>query len=299
MLSSSSLHSRTRRLSFIALLVAALLSLVMSACGNSTGPGTASGSTPAATTAADVTAPTDLITSGTLTIGSDTTYTPMEFVDTKSNKYIGFDIDLIDAMATHMGLKPDVQKIGFDTIFDSLSNKRFDVVISSVTINDDRKKNFDFVPYFNAGESLLVAKGNPKHLTKVSDLCGLNVGVQVGTVEKDDLDAGSKACKAAGKGAINQTILQAQTDVVQLLANGRVDATYQDSPVTDYYNKINPGQFEVGGSVVNAAPYGITVRKGDTAMLTAMQNAFQAVKADGTYDKLFKTWSFSDQEKVS
>lgn len=296
MLSSSSLHSRTRRLPFIALLVAALFSLVMSACGNSTGTGSTSGT---ATVAPNVTAPTDLITSGTLTIGSDTTYTPMEFVDTKSNTYVGFDIDLIKAMAARMGLKVDVQKTSFDTIFDSLSNKRFDVVISSVTINSDREKSFDFVPYFNAGESLLVAKGNPKHLTSTSDLCGLNVGVQIGTVEKDDLDTASKACKAAGKPAVNQTILQSQTDVVQLLANGRVDATYQDLPVTDYYNKINPGQFEVGGSVVNAAPYGITVRKGDTAMLTAMQKAFQAVKTDGTYDSLFKTWDFSDQEKVS
>jgi polar amino acid transport system substrate-binding protein len=172
------------------------------------------------------------------------------------------------------------------------------MVISAVTISSDRQKVFDFVPYFSAGESLLVEKGNPKNLKSVSDLCGLNVGVQTGTVEQTDLDTASKACTKAGKPAIKQTVLQAQTDVIQLLANRRVDATYQDSPVTDYYNKINPGQFEVGGSVVNAAPYGITVRKGDSSMLTAMQKAFQAVKADGTYDKLFKSYSFSDEEKV-
>lgn len=297
MLSSFSLQKQTRRLSFIALALAAIFSLVLSACGNATGSGTTGGST--ATVVANVTAPTDLLTKGTLVVGSDTTYTPMEYVDTKTNTYIGFDMDLIRAMGAHMGLKVQVQKTSFDTIFDDLSNKRFDVVISAITINDKRKTVDDFVPYFNAGESLLVAKGNPKKLTQVSDLCGHNVGVQVGTVEKDDLDAGSKACKAAGKAAINQTILQSQTDVVGLLANGRVDATYQDSPVTDYYNKINPGQFEIGGSVVNAAPYGIMVRKGDTAMLTAMQKAFQAVKTDGTYDKLFQTWSFSSQEKIS
>jgi polar amino acid transport system substrate-binding protein len=123
--------------------------------------------------------------------------------------------------------------------------------------------------------------------------------VQTGTVEKDDLDAATKDCKKAGKGDIKQTILQSQTDVIQLLANGRVDATYQDSPVTDYYNKINPGQFEVGGSVVNAAPYGIAIRKGDTAMLTAIQKAFAAVKSDGTYNNLFQKWGFSDQQKVA
>jgi polar amino acid transport system substrate-binding protein len=277
--------------------VAALFSVVLSACGNAASTNTAS--TPTATITPNVAAPTDLITPGTLIVGSDTTYTPMEYVDTKTNTYVGFDMDLIRAMGAHMGLKVVIQKTNFDSILDSLSNKRFDVVISSITINDARKKSFDFVPYFNAGASLLVDKGNPKHLTSTSDLCGLNVGVQIGTTEKDALDAASKACKAAGKSAINETVLESQTDVIQLLATGRVVATYQDSPVTDYYNKINPGQFEVGGSVVDAAPYGITVRKGDTAMLTAMQKAFQAVQTDGTYNSLFKTWSFSDQEKVS
>ena len=67
--------------------------------------------------------------------------------------------------------------------------------------------------------------------------------------------------------------------------------------MTDYYNKINPGQFEVGGSVVNAAPYGIAVRKGDTEIVDAMQKALQEVKSDGTYDKLFSTYGFAASAK--
>ena len=87
------------------------------------------------------------------------------------------------------------------------------------------------------------------------------------------------------------TILASQTDVVQLLmANKRVVATYQDSPVTDYFNKLNPGQFDVGGSVVNAAEEGIAVRKGDTSMLTPLKAAFNAVKTDGTYTKIVQKW---------
>jgi polar amino acid transport system substrate-binding protein len=222
----------------------------------------------------------------------------MEFFDNQKNDYTGFDIDLIRAMGAHMGLTVKIQKTGFDTIFDDLSNKRFDLVISSVTVSAERQKKFDFVNYFNAGESLLVQKGNPKNLKAAADLCGLEVGVQTGTVEKDDLDTANKACIARGKPAIKQTVLQSQQDVVQLLANNRVVATYQDSPVTDYYNKINPGQFEVGGSVVKAAPYGITVRKGDAAILDATQKAFAEVKSDGTYDKLFTTWGFSAAQKA-
>ena len=199
-------------------------------------------------------------------------------------------MDLITEMAARMGLKANIVKTDFTTIIDNLVNKRFDVVISAVTINDERKKKADFIPYFNAGESLLVQKGNPMNLKSVADLCGLNVGVQKATVEQDDLTAASKDCVSKGKKAISLTILASQTDVVQLLVNKRVVATYQDSPVTDYFNKLNPGMFEVGGSVVNAAEEGIAVRKGDTAMLTPLQSAFNAVKADGTYTKIVQKW---------
>jgi polar amino acid transport system substrate-binding protein len=119
------------------------------------------------------------------------------------------------------------------------------------------------------------------------------VGVQTGTVEQTDLQTASQACTKAGKSAINMTVLKDQTAVVDLLANGRVIATYQDSPVTDYYLKQNPGRFEVGGSVVNAAQEGIVVRKGETAMLNAVQNAFNAMKSDGTYRQIIGKWGLT------
>ncbi|MDQ6660438.1 MAG: ABC transporter substrate-binding protein [Chloroflexota bacterium] len=272
-----------------------VLSLLLVACGsNSTDTG--SGGTTPTTNKPTITAPTDLITAGTLTVGSDTTYPPQEYQDPASGKYTGFDVDLITEMANRMGLKTNVVKANFDTILDDLTAKRYDVVISAITINPERQKKADFVPYFQAGESLLVKKGNPKNIKSISDLCGLTVGVQNGTVEQTDLVNQNKQC---GSKLISLTVLKDQTEVINLLANGRVDATYQDSPVTDLYIKQHSDSFDVGGSVVNAAAEGIAVRKGDTSMLTAMQQAFKAVKDDGTYDKLFKTWTLSDGEKIS
>ena len=281
-------HSK-RHIAVLILGLLTALSLLFSACG-STSSSTGGGSSPTATVKPSIAAPTNLITPGTLTVGSDTTYPPQEFLDTTSNTYTGFDVDLITAMATRMGLKTNIVKTDFTTIIDNLANKRFDVVISAVTINSEREQKVDFIPYFNAGESLLVAKGNPMNLKSVADLCGLNVGVQKATVEQDDLTAGSKACVSSGKKPISMTILASQTDVIQLLINKRVVATYQDSPVTDYFNKLNPGQFDVGGSVVNAAEEGIAVRKGDTSMLTPLKAAFNAVKTDGTYTKIVQKW---------
>src|SRR5262249_6781753 len=145
-------------------------------------------------------------------------------------------------------------------------------------------------------ESLIVQKGNPQNLKGVNDLCGKAVGVQDGTVELDDLNAANKGtCK---NNPIVLTVLKDQTDVIQLLVNKRVVATYQDSPVTDYYIKQNPGQFETGGAIVNAAHEGIAVRKGDSSMLTALQAAFNKVKEDGTYDSLFTKWQLNTVQKV-
>ncbi|HLL79735.1 MAG TPA: ABC transporter substrate-binding protein [Ktedonobacteraceae bacterium] len=291
-----------RRHSFavIVMCVSLALVLLLAACGSSTGG--SGGTTPAPTTNSQtptVTPPNDLLTSGTLTVGSDTTYPPQEYIDTTTHEAAGFDIDLIKAVAARMGLQAKVITTSFDTIINSLVAKRFDVVISAVSVTPDRQKKVDFVPYFNAGESLLVQNGNPKHITSPNDLCGMPVGVQNGTIEQTDLQTASANCTKAGKPAINITALTNQTDVIQLLATNRVVATYQDSPVTDYYIKLHPGQFSVGGSVIGAGPEGIVVRKGDTSMFTAIQTAFNQLKANGTYHALILKWGLTNEELTS
>ena len=285
-------HRRGRQhgILFVALLV--LLAMLLAACG---GTSTGATSTPSSQ-APKVAPPTDLITSGTLTIGSDTTYPPFESIDTNTGQAVGFDVDVITAIAGRMGLKAKVVTTKFDTIIDDLGNKRFDVVISALTVTPDRQKKVDFVPYLNVGESLLVQAGNPLNLKSTADLCGKNVGVQDGTTEQIDLKTADAACVKAGKPHINVTTLQDQTAVIELLANRRVVATYQDSPLTDYYNKLNPGQFTVGGSVVNAGPEGIAVRKGDTSMFNAIQTAFNQLKASGAYHNIIVKWGMTSEE---
>ena len=276
---------------FVGMLI--LLTILLAACGSTTTTGSSNPTANPATPT--VAAPTDLITSGTLTVGSDTTYPPQEYIDTATNQATGFDVDLITAIAQRMGLQAKVVTTSFDTIINSLVAKRFDVVISAVSVTPERQKKVDFVPYFNAGESLLVKAGNPLNIKSTADLCGQKVGVQNGTIEQTDLNTANDACKKAGKPAIEITALTNQTDVIQLLASGRVVATYQDSPVTDYYNKQHAGQFTVGGSVVNAGIEGIVVRKGDTSMFNAIQTAFNQLKANGTYNSLIQKWGLTNE----
>ncbi len=278
---------------FVGILI--LVAMLLAACGNTTTTG--GGSIPTVNPATPtIAAPNDLITSGTLTVGSDTTYAPFEYIDTATGKAIGFDVDVITAIAQRMGLQAKIVTDKFDTIFDDLAARRFDVVISAVSVTSERQKKFDFVPYLNVGESLLVQAGNPLNLKSTADLCGKNVGVQDGTTEQIELKTASAACVKAGKPAINVTTLQDQTAVIQLLVNHRVVVTYQDSPLTDYYNKLNPGQFTIGGSVVNAGPEGIVVRKGDTSMSNAIQTAFNQLKASGAYHSIILKWGFTSEE---
>ncbi len=278
--------------SIIVVGVLVLLAMLLVACGGTTG---SSAPTPNPQTPT-ITAPNDLITSGTLTVGSDTTYPPQEYIDPATGQAKGSDVDLITAIAQRMGLKANVVTTKFGTIIDDLAARRFDVVISALFITAERQKKVDFVPYFKAGESLLVQTGNPMNIKSLADLCGRNVGVQTGTAEQDELKTASAACVKASKPAINVTALQDQTAVVQLLANTRVVATYQDTPVTDYYNKLNPGQFSVGGVVVNFITEGIAVRKGDTSMFNAIQTAFNQLKADGTYHSIILKWGLTSGE---
>src|SRR5207249_9841268 len=125
--------------------------------GGTTTPPAGSNSTrnPATSTLA---LPTDLITPGVLTVGSDTTYPPQEYIDATTHKAVGFDVDLITAIAQRIGLQANIVPTKFDKIIDDLVARHFDVVISAVSITPERQKKVDFVPYLNAGESVLVQK---------------------------------------------------------------------------------------------------------------------------------------------
>ncbi|MBV8694940.1 MAG: ABC transporter substrate-binding protein [Chloroflexi bacterium] len=268
------LYKRRISLSMLLLASCTIFSLFFSACA---GVSTGSGSAP------------DLHTPGTLTVGSDTNLPPQTFANPTGEGFVGFDIDLITAIAKRMGLKTDIVTTGFDLLLDKLNAKNVDVVISAMSITPQRQQQVDFVPYFKSGQSLLVRKGNPKHIKSPNDLCGLNVGVQSGSLEQNYLAGADQTCKVNKKPDIQLSIGD-QTDVVQSLMAGHLDATYQDSPITIYYQSQNPTALDIGGSIINVVPEGIAIRKGDTAMFTALQTAFNQLKADGTYHQLLAKW---------
>jgi len=262
---------------------------LLAACGSSSTSGGGGGS---------VSPPPDsaLFEAGTLTFGSDISYPPQEFYDPAgSQNAAGFDVDLAKAITAKLGLKFKIVNQAFNGIIPALNAKKYDAIISAMTINADRKTTVDFVPYFVAGEAFVVQKTSTYKPTKLEDLCGHKVAVEDGTAEKDEasgLNEPGKAC------ASNKITLHTYTVDTEALAQLKKvpptdDVHFTDSPVADYEVSKDPS-LVVTGQAIEVAPEGIAVRKGDTAILNAITQAFDALKSDGTYDSLLKKWGVSD-----
>ncbi|NYE95488.1 polar amino acid transport system substrate-binding protein [Psychromicrobium silvestre] len=231
-------------------------------------------------------------TRGTLLIGADTSYAPAEFLGGNDGRTpLGYDVDLSKAIAATLGLKVEVQTADFNGILPALGSK-YDLGISSFTINSERLKAVNMVSYFNAGVQWAVQKGNPKNFS-LDDVCGKNIGVQTGTVEEEDVTARSKKCTDAGKAAINIVSLAKQAEVTTRLTGGAIDAMSADSPVTRYAISQTGDKLELLGSETDAAQQGIAVAKTDTALADLVAKVVNKLMADGTYKKILDAWSNS------
>lgn len=285
----------------LALVAAAAVTLSLTACGGGGSTPAASGSSAGASAATtfDPTSvkkddtlaallPDKVKSAGTLTVGSDTSYAPAEYVAEDGKTPIGYDVDLAKAIGAVLGLKTDVQSADFTGIIPAIGSK-YDVGISSFTINPDREKQANMIAYFQAGEAYAVQKGNPKKVN-ASDLCGLTVGIQTGTVEDDEFNAVIDKCKADNKKAPSPLKYAHQSDVTTALVGGKADVMYADSPIIAYAISQTSGQLEQLGDVFSSAPQGIVVSKDDAALTTAIQKAVQKLIDDGTYGKILTAW---------
>ena len=232
--------------------------------------------------------PEKIASSGKLVVGSDTSYAPAEYIDEDGTTPVGYDVDLAKGIAAVLGLEADVQTADFAGIIPAIGSK-YDVGISSFTINAEREEQANMVQYFEAGEAFAVAKGNPKDIDP-DDLCGLTVGVQTGTVEDEELDALAAQCKTDGKDEITPLKYAKQTDVTTALVGGKADVMYADSPIIAYAIAQTGDKLEQLGDVFASAPQGIVVSKDDQALTDAVQKAMQKLIDSGDYGKILTAW---------
>ena len=243
--------------------------------------------------AAPVAAPAGLKVSGTLTIGTNFGYPPMEeFTGANADVPAGADIDLGRALASEMGLKANFLNItDFGTIIIGLQGHKFDIIMSSMNVTAARSKQVNFIPYFLAGQSIVVAKGNPKHVQTIADLSGLTAGVQAATTESDALNAENAKLKKAGKTLISVKYYKQDSDALQQLELGRVQAYLTDYPVAAFYVQKRPSQLQIAGKQFGTQTYGIAIRKSDKPLQTAVSKALGLVMKDGQYRAILKKYN--------
>ena len=227
---------------------------------------------------------------GTLTFCTDATYPPEEYF--QGSKIIGSDVDIGTEVAKRAGLKASFKNTGFDAIIAALLAKKCNAVISGMNDTPERRKQVAFVDYIRVGQSVMVKAGNPKHITTVASLSGKSVSVEVGTTNKDFLDAQSKLLKKAGKKSIKVVTFPKDTDAAAALKTGKVDAYFGDSPVVAYYITKDPKSFAFGVNPVAPIPVGIALRKGDP-LIPKVRAAVAAMYADGTMKRILAKWKMS------
>ena len=238
-----------------------------------------------------------LIFPGKLVICSDIPYPPQEFFDANGNP-TGSDIDIGAEIAKRLGLTMEGQNSVFDTIIAALTGGKCDIIISAQNITTDRVKQVDMIPYFQAGQSFVVATGNPKNIKVQADLCGKTIGAETGTTEVDYLNGTgdykgqglSAWCVSQGKAKINSVQFAKDSDALLALQTGKVDAYFADSPVAGYYTVQHPDLFQLSGLTLGVADEGISVAKANTGLRDAVQQALISMINDGTYLNILKKY---------
>ncbi|QCB51366.1 ABC transporter substrate-binding protein [Rhodococcus sp. PAMC28707] len=224
--------------------------------------------------------------SGMLVVGVNVPYSPNEFKDA-SGKIIGFDVDLMDAVAGVLGVTAQYEEADFDRIIPSVQAGTYDLGMSSFTDTKERENSVDFTTYFNAGTQWAQQAGGKVDPT---DACGLKVAVQTTTIQdQEEVPAKSAACVAAGKPAIDILKFDSQDDAANALVLGRVDAMSADSPVTAYAIKQTGDKLEAAGEVFDSAPYGYPVAKG-SPLAASLQQAVQYLIDNGQYQTIAENW---------
>ncbi len=252
--------------------------LMLVACGKKE---PAPAETTASAPAAAMTASALPATAKVYVVGTDAAYAPFESQNDKA-EIIGFDIDVVTAVAKKAGIEVKFVNTPWEGIFNTLAGGDRDLVVSAVTITDERKQTMDFsAPYFDA-QQLIAVKATSK-VGKFDELKKLKVGVQTGTTGDEAVS------KLQGKTSSNIKRFESTPLALKELEAGGVDAVVADNGVVVHYvaNNSNVKFKTVADPTFVPEQYGIAVKKGNTDLLEKLNKGLAEIKADGTYNQIF------------
>jgi polar amino acid transport system substrate-binding protein len=218
---------------------------------------------------------------GTLVVATDATFPPFEYVDEATKEIIGFDIDLMNAIANQADLAITYQNVSWDPLLAGMADCQYDMAISAMTITPERAEAFSFSdPYINAGQIVAVAIDNVT-INGPSDLVGATIGAQIGTTGAMEAESIPEATAK-----VYDTYELAFLD----LANGQIDAVIADYPTAVAFVNQNAARLKVVGEVFTDESYGIAFCKGNDDLISQVNAALADLQAEGFIDELVLTW---------
>ncbi|TDC36322.1 ABC transporter substrate-binding protein [Micromonospora sp. 15K316] len=275
---------------------AAALLLSLAACGEEE-PSDSAGAGPSVSASADSSladkVPAAIKADGKIVVGTDSTYAPAEFLDTDGKTVIGFDVELFRAVAQKLGLQAEFVSAPFGDIITGVNSGKYEVGVSSFTVNDERKAQANMVSYFQVGTQWVTKAGNPAGVA-LDNACGKKIAVQKDTVQVEDIQKRSKACTDAGKPAITVEQFPGQDAATAAVVSGKDDAMLADYPVGVYAVTQSNGALDLLDKQYEAAPYGYVVAKDQAAFAEAVRDATKALIADGSYKTVLDKWKVGD-----
>ncbi|WP_430506366.1 basic amino acid ABC transporter substrate-binding protein [Haloparvum sp. PAK95] len=222
----------------------------------------------------------------TITPGTAPGFAPFEMK--KDGELVGFDVDLLEAVVAETDYElDDWQEIKFDSLIPALTNERIDVIAAAMTINAKRKERIAFSdPYWESDQSILVREGGDFQPGDWSDFEGKTVGAQSGTTGAGLVD--EELIKPEIISKEDFSTYDSYVFAVEDLENENIDAVVIDQPVA----KTFAAERDVEAAFVHETneQFGFGLRQGESELQTALNEGLAAVKEDGTYDELTKTW---------
>jgi ABC-type amino acid transport substrate-binding protein len=218
----------------------------------------------------------------TYIVGTEAQFPPFEIVDSQGN-VVGFDVDLLNAIAEDQGFKVQYMDQDFAGLIPALQTGNIDMIASGMTITEEREKEVDFSePYITAGLALAVTTDN-EDIKSVDDLKGKTVAVQTGStgfMKAEELKDAGVIAEIKDFPHVNEAIEEIKI--------GGADAMINDLPVTNAFIAAQPGVIKIVGEPLTSESYGFAVRSGNTELLNKINKGLENVKASGKYDELMK-----------
>lgn len=216
-----------------------------------------------------------------LQVATDATYAPDEYMN--GTKMVGFDIDLINAIAKTLGIRINENNVTFDNIIAGIKAGHYVIGNSSFTDNKAREGQVNFVDYFQAGEGVYAKSSAKLSFNGLKSFCGHSVAVETATVEETDANNTAKTCPAGKK--LSVLSFSTQTEANVAVSSGHAQFGFVDSQIAGYIVATSKGAFKLVGRAVNVAPYGFATPKtpAGLALAKAIQAAVKVLVANGTY----------------